>query len=87
VQAKGNYLKELLEELNSPHIKEIRGEGLLIGVEMDIETGPLIAKAYDKGVILVNAGPNVLRFVPPLVISEAELAKAVSVVGEILQTV
>ncbi len=86
VQAKGNYLKELLEELNSPHIKEIRGEGLLIGVEMDIETGPLITKAYDKGVILVNAGPNVLRFVPPLVISEKELAKAVEVVGEILQT-
>ena len=54
--------------------------------EMDIETGPLIAKAYDKGVILVNAGPNVLRFVPPLVISEEELAKAVNVVGEILQT-
>jgi predicted acetylornithine/succinylornithine family transaminase len=86
VKAKGDYLKELLEELNSPHIKEIRGEGLLIGVEMDIETGPLIAKGFDKGVILVNAGPNVLRFVPPLVISEEELAKAVSIVGEILQT-
>jgi len=86
VQAKGNYLKELLEELNSPHIKEIRGEGLLIGVEMDIETGPLIAKAYEKGLILVNAGPNILRFVPPLVISEEDLAKAVNIVGEILQT-
>lgn len=86
VKAKGDYLKELLEELNSPHIKEIRGEGLLIGVEMDIATAPLIAQAYDKGVILVNAGANVLRFVPPLIITEEELAKAVSVVGEILQT-
>lgn len=53
---------------------------------MDIETGPIIEKAYGKGVILVNAGPNVLRFVPPLVISKEELAKAVSVVGEILQS-
>lgn len=86
VTAKGEYLKELLEELNSPHIKEIRGAGLLVGVEMDIETGPLIEKAYGKGVILVNAGPNVLRFVPPLVISHEELAKAVSVVGEVLQS-
>lgn len=86
VTAKGEYLKELLEELNSPHIKEIRGAGLLVGVEMDIETGPMIEKAYGKGVILVNAGPNVLRFVPPLVISREELAKAVSVVGEILQS-
>lgn len=86
VQAKGNYLKELIEELNSPHIKEIRGEGLLIGVEMDIATAPIIAQAYEKGVILVNAGPNVLRFVPPLIITEDELAQAVNVVGEILQT-
>lgn len=86
VRAKGDYLKELLEELNSPHIKEIRGEGLLIGVEMDIATGPIITQAYDKGIILVNAGPNVLRFVPPLVISREELTRAVTVVGEILQT-
>ncbi|MCB0107672.1 MAG: acetylornithine/succinylornithine family transaminase [Caldilineaceae bacterium] len=86
VKAKGNYLKELLEELNSPHIKEIRGEGLLIGVEMDIATAPIITKGYEKGVILVNAGANVLRFVPPLVITEEEIAKAVSVVGEILQS-
>lgn len=86
VREKGDYLKELLEELNSPHIKEIRGSGLLVGVEMDIEVGPIVEKAYDKGVILVSAGANVLRFVPPLVISKEELAKAVSVVGDILQT-
>ena len=86
VAAKGEYLKELLEELNSPHIKEVRGAGLLVGVEMDIETGPIIEKAYGKGLILVNAGPNVLRFVPPLVISKEELAHAVGIVGEILQS-
>lgn len=83
---KGDYLKELLEELNSPHIKDIRGAGLLVGVEMDIEVGPIVEKAYDKGVILVSAGANVLRFVPPLVISKEELAQAVSAVGDILQT-
>lgn len=86
VREKGEYLKELLEELNSPHIKEIRGKGLLVGVEMDIEVGPIVEKAYDKGVILVSAGANVLRFVPPLIISKEELAQAVSAVGDILQT-
>lgn len=86
VREKGDYLKELLEELNSPHIKEIRGSGLLVGVELDIEVGPIVEKAYDKGVILVSAGANVLRFVPPLVINKEELATAVSVVGDILQT-
>lgn len=86
VKEKGDYLKEMLAELNSPHIKEVRGEGLLIGVEMDIEVGPIVEKAYDKGVILVSAGANVLRFVPPLIITKDELAKAVGVVGDILQT-
>jgi acetylornithine/succinyldiaminopimelate/putrescine aminotransferase len=75
-----------LAELNSPHIKEVRGEGLLIGVEMDIEVGPIVEKAYDKGVILVSAGANVLRFVPPLIITKEELAQAVQAVGDILQT-
>lgn len=86
VKEKGDYLKEMLAELNSPHIKEVRGEGLLIGVEMDIEVGPIVEKAYDKGVILVSAGANVLRFVPPLIITKDELAQAVQAVGDILQT-
>ena len=85
VREKGEYLKELLEELNSPHIQEIRGEGLLVGVQMDIEVGPIVNKAFDKGVMLVSAGADVLRFVPPLIITKEELAKSVSVVGEILQ--
>jgi acetylornithine/succinyldiaminopimelate/putrescine aminotransferase len=85
VAEKGEYLREMLDELNSPHIKEVRGKGLLVGVEMDIEVGPVVEAAYKKGVILVSAGANVLRFVPPLVISKEELAQAVNVVGEILQ--
>lgn len=85
VRKKGDYLVELLEELNSPHVKEIRGKGLLVGVQMDIEVGPIVSAGYDKGVILVSAGADVLRFVPPLVISEQELEKSVTAVGEILQ--
>ncbi len=64
---------------------EVRGKGLIVGAEMDIETAPLIAQAYERGLILVNAGPNVLRFVPPLIISEEEIKRAVATVGEILQ--
>jgi acetylornithine/N-succinyldiaminopimelate aminotransferase len=85
VRAKGKLLMDLLEELNSPHILEVRGKGLIVGAEMDIETAPIIHQAYGKGVILINAGPNVLRFVPPLIISEEEIKRAVGVVGEILQ--
>ncbi|MBP7962993.1 MAG: acetylornithine/succinylornithine family transaminase [Caldilineaceae bacterium] len=86
VRAKGDYLMELLEELNSPHILAVRGKGLLVGVELDMEAAPLIAEAYKRGLILVNAGSNVLRFVPPLIITRSEIEQAVTIVGEILQT-
>ncbi|MEX1021317.1 MAG: acetylornithine/succinylornithine family transaminase [Litorilinea sp.] len=85
VKAKGDLLMEMLSDLNSPHIKEIRGKGLLVGVEMDINTGTLVAEAFKHGLILVNAGPSVLRFVPPLIISEEEIKQAVSTVGKLLQ--
>lgn len=85
VQTKGKLLKELLDELNSPHVVEIRGRGLMVGVEMDIDVSPIVNQGYERGLLLVNAGPNVLRFVPPLVITEAEIKHAVATIGEILQ--
>ncbi|MCB0044288.1 MAG: acetylornithine/succinylornithine family transaminase [Caldilineaceae bacterium] len=86
VRAKGVRLKEMLEEINSPHILAVRGEGLLVGVELDIEAAPIINRAYGEGLILVNAGANVLRFVPPLVITDDELAHAVQIVAKILSS-
>lgn len=85
VEAKGKLLVERLEELNSPHTVEIRGKGLMVGMELDIETGPLIAQGFKQGVMLVNAGTNILRFVPPLTISEAEIEQVTDTVGKILQ--
>lgn len=87
VQTKGKLLKELLDELNSPHVVEVRGRGLMVGVEMDIDVTPIVNKGYERGVLLVSAGANVLRFVPPLVITEAEIKQAVATVAEILQEV
>ena len=84
VRAKGELMREMFEELNSPHIKAVRGRGLMVGVELDIDAAGVIAAAYERGLILVNAGPNVLRLVPPLIISEAEIAQAVHTVGDIL---
>ncbi len=85
VEEKGLLLVDLLEELNSPHILEVRGKGLMVGAELDIETGPIVGKAIERGLLVINAGPNVLRFVPPLVISRDELQRAVAIIGEILQ--
>jgi acetylornithine/N-succinyldiaminopimelate aminotransferase len=87
VRRKGALLKEMLEELNSPHIIEVRGEGLLVGAQLDIEAGPIVAEAYKHGLMVVSAGPDVLRFVPPLIITDEEIEQAVNIVGEILRSV
>ena len=87
VRAKGALLRELIEEINSPHIVAVRGEGLMVGVELDIEAAPVINQGYEEGVLIVSAGPNVLRFVPPLVISEEEIKKSSCALNGRLQTV
>jgi predicted acetylornithine/succinylornithine family transaminase len=66
----GEYLMERLEEVNSPLIKEVRGKGLMAGIDLTIEATELVQSGYDHGLLLVNAGPNVLRFVPPLIVEK-----------------
>lgn len=85
VREKGEYLMELIAELNNPHVKEIRGKGLIVGVELDIAAGPIVSEGYERGILLVSAGPNVVRFVPPLTITKEELATAAGILGEILR--
>ncbi len=73
VATKGTYFKERLQEINSPHIQEVRGQGLLLGVQLDIAANDVVKAGLDQGLILVNAGPDVLRLVPPLVITRDEI--------------
>lgn len=73
VAAKGAYFKERLQEINSPHILEVRGQGLLLGVQLDIPANDVVKAGLANGLILVNAGPDVLRLVPPLVITRDEI--------------
>ncbi len=77
VQARGERLMRRLRELNTPHIVDIRGRGLLVGIEFDQDIRPMVQKALNYGLVLVNAGPNVIRMVPPLVISDEEIDEAV----------
>ncbi len=82
----GAFLVERLRALQARFavIKEVRGLGLLLGVEMSIEVKPVIAKCMDKGLLVLSAGDRVLRMVPPLIITEAEAARAVEIVAEAL---
>ncbi len=70
VREVGSYLMERLKELNSPFIREVRGRGLMVGLELTIDVSPLIEAGYRHGLLLLNAGPNVIRFVPPLIVQK-----------------
>ena len=85
VRAKGDHLRDLLAELNSPHITEIRGRGLITGVEMDIDVTPVVDQGYEQGLLTVSAGTNILRYVPPFIITEEELERAAQITGDILK--
>jgi acetylornithine/N-succinyldiaminopimelate aminotransferase len=73
VTATGEYLMERLKEINSPLIRDVRGRGLMIAAELTVEAAPIIQAGYQHGLILVNAGPKVLRFVPPLIAEKSHV--------------
>ncbi|KAM0885912.1 hypothetical protein ACQ4PT_030029 [Festuca glaucescens] len=87
VSKKGENFRQLLKTKLSgnPHVKEIRGIGLIVGIELDVPAGPLVDACLDAGVFLLTAGKgNVVRLVPPLIISEKELEQAAEVIRDCL---
>jgi acetylornithine/succinyldiaminopimelate/putrescine aminotransferase len=66
-------------------ISEVRGQGLLIGAALDIEAAPLIADARTHGLLVLSAGPNVLRLLPPLNITAAEVDEALKILATVME--
>lgn len=89
VRRTGAYLSERLEELVNKYdiVKERRGIGLIQGIELSVSPNEVIAKALEKGLILFSAGTNVIRFVPPLVITESDVDEMIEKLGEALSEV
>lgn len=77
----GEYLKEQLELLTKEYdmILERRGEGLMQGLEFNCPVGPYIAAALEKGLILINAGEKIIRFIPPLIIQKEHVDEMISI--------
>jgi len=84
VQEKSQYLIEKLKEALPQEQFEIRGKGLLIGLDCGKEVASLVAKAEEEGLLLVAAGPQVLRLLPPLTVTNAEIDEAVEILKKIL---
>lgn len=75
---------DALRGLSSRRIREVRGLGLMIGVELKQPAGPAARALLDAGVLVLLAGSTVLRLLPPLIIEDAELDRVVTAFGEVL---
>ena len=83
VRARGEQLSSRLAAL--PAVRSVRGRGLLIGAELDRPVGPVVDACRDRGLLVLSAGPDVLRLTPPLVVTEDEAARALAILEEVLE--
>ena len=82
----GAYFQEQLRSIESSKIREIRGLGLMIGVELKKKAGPYVQKLMKKGIIVLLAGATVIRLLPPLVITRDEIDTVVAALKEVLRS-
>ena len=81
----GQFLKSELEKINSEKIAEIRGLGLMIGIDFKIPAGEIVAKMEAAGVLVLPTGPKTIRLLPPLVISREEIAEVAKTLENVLK--
>ncbi len=84
----GEYFRAELESIRQKHpsiVREVRGKGLMIGVELKIPVKDVIMKGFDYNLILLYSGLNILRFLPPLVITRNQIDKVVKSLDEIFR--
>jgi predicted acetylornithine/succinylornithine family transaminase/N-acetyl-ornithine/N-acetyl-lysine deacetylase len=80
----GEQVLERLRTLRTPLIREVRGRGLLLGIELTRRAQPYLEKLTERGILALLAGPNVIRLLPPLVITEKQLDRVLDVVEEVV---
>lgn len=85
--AMGKLLVEQLENLQKSHqlIRSVRGRGLMVGLELGCDGGGLVAKALEKGLLINCTAGNVLRFVPPLIVSQDEIFQMIEILDTIFK--
>jgi acetylornithine/N-succinyldiaminopimelate aminotransferase len=87
---KGERIKTGIDRWRHPKVKEIRGRGLMIGVDITVDAWPVLEKAIARadantpGLLILSAGPKTLRFLPPYTISDAEIDQGLDILKEIL---
>ncbi|HET8568826.1 MAG TPA: aminotransferase class III-fold pyridoxal phosphate-dependent enzyme [Candidatus Limnocylindria bacterium] len=82
--ARGTQLMDGLRKIASPKVREVRGLGLLVGVELKENAGATLRRLQDGGVLALGAGPTVVRYLPPLVISAEEVDRVIAATADAL---
>jgi len=82
----GKYFKGKLEELAEKYkiVREVRGLGLMLGMEMRFDVYKILQGCMERGVLVLDAGRNVVRFLPPLVIEKQQIDRVIEVLDEVL---
>ncbi len=82
----GKVFREGLEKLKEKHqiIREIRGKGLMIGVELKFEVKDILMDLIDEGILMLYSGRNILRLLPPLVINQKDIEKVLETLDTVL---
>ncbi|GAB2213066.1 hypothetical protein Droror1_Dr00021083 [Drosera rotundifolia] len=87
VSQKGEHFKQLLRQKlgGNKHVKEVRGQGLIIGIELDVMAKPLVDTCLLSGLLVLTSGKgNIVRLVPPLTVSDEELGQAAEILSKCL---
>lgn len=90
VLAKEKIFRKHFETLKArfpKQITEVRGRGLILGLQLSEDPTPIVTAARERGLLIITCGTNTLRFVPPLVISEAEIEQGVQILGQAMDVV
>lgn len=81
----GDYFRNLLRKIDSPLIREVRGMGLLNGVELSVKSIPIVKELQDMGILALPAGPFVVRFLSPLISKAEHFAKTADILSAVLE--
>ena len=83
----GDYFLSQLKKLQQKHdiIRDVRGKGLMIAAELNIEAGDIINQCIKRGLLIISAGSKTLRFVPPLIITNQDVDFAINVLDEVME--
>lgn len=78
VAAKGVYIRSAVKAWGTPHVLDVRGKGLMIGIQTDLMPKEVVHRALDAGVLVLTAGADVIRLLPPLTISYEEIDRGLT---------